>query len=100
MELKINETRDGFFCVLSGRIDTVNVSVFEELAGPLFGNAGRNIVIDCAGLEYISSSGLRQFLTLRKAVAANNGSLKLRNLNGEIIKVFTLTGFVKLFDIE
>ena len=67
---------------------------------PLVDNADKNIVLDCTNLEYISSSGLRLFLTLRKAVAAKGGSLVIKHINDEIRNVFTLTGFFSLFDIR
>ena len=67
---------------------------------PLLEQANRNIEIDCSQLEYISSSGLRLLLSLRKQVAADGGSLVIKNINDEIRKVFTLTGFFKLFDIR
>ena len=71
----------------------------REMA-PLLESADRQIVLDCENLAYISSSGLRLLLTLRKKVAADGGSLVIRNINDEIRKVFTLTGFFKLFDIR
>ena len=42
---------------------------------PLMDSADKDIVLDCTGLEYISSSGLWLFLALRKEVAKEGGHL-------------------------
>ena len=49
---------------------------------------------------YISSSGLRLFLTLRKESAAKGGKLQVRNINADIRQVFMMTGFLNLFEIQ
>ena len=100
MNLEIKETDGILTGVLSGYIDTATSEQVGQEMEPLLKHANRAIEIDCSKLEYISSSGLRLLLSLRKQVAADGGSLVIRNINDEIRKVFTLTGFFKLFDIR
>ncbi len=61
---------------------------------------GRLDTLDCNNLEYISSSGLRLFLTIRKEAAAKGGKVIIENINDEIKKVFMMTGFYNLFEIR
>ena len=63
-------------------------------------NADKKIILDCSQLEFISSSGLRLFLTLRKATLAKGGKVVVKGISKEIKKVFTITGFSSLFDFE
>ena len=100
MNLEIIETDGILTGVLSGYIDTATSEQVGQEMEPLLKQSNRAIEIDCSKLEYISSSGLRLLLSLRKQVAADGGSLVIRNINDEIRKVFTLTGFFKLFDIR
>lgn len=100
MNLEIKEIDGILTGVLSGYIDTATSEQVGQEMEPLQKQANRAIEIDCSKLEYISSSGLRLLLSLRKQVAADGGSLVIRNINDEIRKVFTLTGFFKLFDIR
>ena len=100
MNLEIKETDGILTGVLSGYIDTATSEQVGQEMEPLLKQANRAIEIDCSKLEYISSSGLRLLLSMRKQVAADGGSLVIRNINDEIRKVFTLTGFFKLFDIR
>ena len=56
-----------------------------------------NMVIDCKSLEYISSSGIRQFVAAFKQM---NGNLVLRNTSPEIMEVMDLTGVSNRIRIE
>ncbi len=100
MKTEIKTDGDIITMSIDGRLDTANAVQCEQDMQPLVDNADKNIVLDCTNLEYISSSGLRLFLTLRKAVAAKGGSLVIKHINDEIRNVFTLTGFFSLFDIR
>jgi anti-sigma B factor antagonist len=66
---------------------------------PLMENADKEITLDCTNLEYISSSGLRLFLALRKETSLKGGKVIIKNINDEIKKVFMMTGFFNLFEI-
>jgi anti-anti-sigma factor len=67
---------------------------------PLFKENGITLVFDCAGLEYVSSSGLRIILTAHKMVSATGGKFILRNLNKEVRQVIDLTGFSRILAIQ
>ena len=57
-------------------------------------------MLDCKEMSYISSSGLRIFLTIRKAAAAKGGNVIVRDINNDIRQVFMMTGFLNLFEIQ
>ena len=99
MQLNISDNGDKLIGALIGRLDTVNSEKFSKDMQPLIDGADRHIELECSELEYISSSGLRLFLTLRKQVAAKGGKLTIRNINNEIREVFTITGFFNLFEV-
>lgn len=100
MNIEIKNEDSRICTVIEGRLDTVNAVACEKELQPLKDNADKEIVIDCTNLEYISSSGLRLFLSLRKTVAAKGGKMTVENINDDIRNVFTITGFFKLFDIR
>ena len=84
---------------LAGRLDTAAAAEITPDIQDLALQADQHIVLDCTDLEYISSSGLRLFLTLRKESAAKGGKLQVRNINNDIRQVFMMTGFISLFEI-
>lgn len=85
---------------IEGRLDTLSAGDFECYIQPLLKEKNLNLHIDCAEMTYISSSGLRCFITLQKEITANNGTLVIESLSAEIKDVFEMTGFDKIFTIK
>lgn len=100
MTLKIKESNGQLLAMLDGRLDTATSTKFAADMQPLIDNAQKDIVLDCSGLEFISSSGLRLLLTLRKASTAAGGKVTIRNVNESVKQVFSITGFLSLFNFE
>lgn len=86
--------------ILDGRLDTAASQQFTVDMQPLLDNADKPIVLDCEKLDFISSSGLRLFLMLRKQTIAKGGSVTIINVKEDIKQVFTITGFYSLFNFE
>jgi len=100
MEIEINQQDNEMVARLVGRLDTPASQEAAAKIQPLLDNADKTIVMDCKELSYISSSGLRLFLTLRKACSAKGGKVILRSINNDIRQVFTMTGLLALFVVE
>ena len=100
MEVHITESEGTMTARLVGRLDTpASVEVSREIQ-PLLDHASNTLILDCSEMTYISSSGLRIFLTLRKAAAAEGGKVIIEGLSSEIRQVFMMTGFLQLFEIR
>lgn len=97
MTLEIKQSNDTITALLTGRLDTAASQQFAADMQPLMENADKHIVLDCQNLEFVSSSGLRLFLSLRKATIAKKGDVTIKNVSPEIKQVFAITGFVSLF---
>ncbi len=100
MNVNVLEENGGMTATLQGRLDTAAALEVAPQFSQLQENADKNIIVDCSELEYISSSGLRLFIALRKASAAKGGSIVIRHMSDSIRNVFTMTGFIRLFTIE
>lgn len=100
MKLTINTDNGKLTATLEGRLDTLSAVQFETDLQPLMDNADKEIFLDCANLEYISSSGLRCFLRLRKEVNDKGGKLVIGHINDELRNVFTITGLFSLFEFN
>ena len=85
---------------LIGRLDTPAAQEIAPEMDLLKDDANDIIVLDCTEMDYISSSGLRLFLTLRKAAAEKGGKIVIRGISDSIRSVFMMTGFLNLFEIE
>ena len=82
------------------RIDTLNAGEFENDIQQVLQEAGINLVMDCADLTYMASSGLRVIQKTMRAVMKEKGQFKIVNVNPAIYKVFQMTGFTKFMTIE
>lgn len=100
MNITIDEAGGVVSAAISGRLDTLAATESQSNFALLHNHASEKIVLDCGGLKYISSSGLRLFLALLKDVKAQGGELELHNVNDEIGNIFSITGFDKLFNIK
>ncbi|MBR3227920.1 MAG: anti-sigma factor antagonist [Erysipelotrichaceae bacterium] len=98
MELiNVNKNDDTLIIGLLGHVDSNNSEQIEkEINEARSGYEGKKIVIDADELKYISSSGLRILLRLRKEYP----DLKLINVNSEVYEIFSITGFTEMMSIE
>ena len=79
-----------------GRLDTTTSSEFEKFLCENCADVS-SLIIDCEKLVYISSAGLRVFLSNQKKM---KGSMKLINVCELVMEVFEMTGFADILDIE
>lgn len=100
MKLTIEKKDDIVLGRIEGRLDTSASQQFATEMTPLLENADKEIILDCEKMEFISSSGLRLFLSLRKATIAKGGNVTIIGVSPEIKQVFQITGFCSLFTFK
>ena len=100
MEVNITHENNTVIVRFSGRLDTPGAQEISPQMNALAEEASSTIILDCSELTYISSTGLRIFLTLRKAAADKGGKIIVRNICNDIRNVFMMTGFLNLFEIH
>mgnify|MGYP002624516770 FL=1 len=100
MKTTITEQDGARVAILEGRLDTAATSQTEQDMQPLMDCEGLDVILDCTSLEYISSSGLRLFLNVLKSQKAKGGHVYITGMNSNIRSVFTMTGFMNLFEFK
>lgn len=100
MKTKVEELEDKFIVTLEGEMDTTAALEAEQTLKAFYQSNGRNVIIECKKLEYIASSGLRILLNILKGAKASGSKVVLKNVNEDIKNVFSLTGFINIFDFE
>ena len=100
MKTTIVENGNQWVASFSGRLDTAASVQTAEDVKPLMELSHKEIILDCTELEYISSSGLRIFLSIRKEATAHDCKVIVSNINADIRQVFVMTGFISLFEIQ
>ncbi len=83
---------------VQGRVDSVSAPELEAVLNESLEGV-EELVFDFSELEYISSAGLRVLLTSYKKMA-EQGTMKITNINEVIREIFEVTGFADIFTIE
>ena len=83
-----------------GRLDTSASSQVQQEVQPIIDDIKSDIILDCTKLDYISSSGLRIFLSILKSAKPLNKHVYIQGLNNDLRQVFTMTGFINLFEFK
>ena len=99
MKTNIEQKEDKYFVTLEGELDTAAAAEVEKTLQPLYSSDGKDVVIDCKGLEYIASSGLRILISILKGAKASGSKVILKDMNDDIKSVFKLTGFINIFEV-
>jgi anti-sigma B factor antagonist len=97
-KLIISEERTGAILPVSvltlrGTIETTNASGLEETLNRIVDEKCYRIVVDLAGVTYISSAGWGIFISEIKRIRRNGGDIKLASMAPEVREVFDLLEF-------
>ncbi|MGH8062316.1 MAG: STAS domain-containing protein [Pseudoxanthomonas sp.] len=84
---------------LAGRLDTHSYEDLDEALAPLLTRQLQSLVLDLAGLEYISSAGIRSIFKARKALGGHGGKVLLVNPQAQIQKVLDVVKAVPMHEI-
>jgi anti-anti-sigma factor len=97
--MKVTKEKINNFSILKieGRLDTITSPALLTEFENLFCDGEKDFIIDCKGLEFISSSGLRVFLNAHKKVSASDGKLVFCCMSPETREIFVISGFSKIF---
>jgi anti-anti-sigma factor len=99
MNVQVESSKEYTIVSVEGRIDSTNAGEFEKPMMKVIEDGCTKIILDCSGLNYISSSGLRVFLIVLKKMMAVKGEFNLCNLQPGIKEVFDISGFSSIFSV-
>ena len=85
--------------VIEGRLDARGTAVALEPVTAAVAAGARTILLDMHKVSFLSSSGLRSLLMIRREINAHQGTLMLIALLPHVEEVFTMTGFSQVFEL-
>ena len=89
--VQIKDNKDGAFTInAKGRIDSETYQEFEKLIEPVFSKNAKNVLLDMAQVNYISSAGLGAVFNLMKRLRERGGDLLLCKLQPPTRRVFEI----------
>jgi anti-anti-sigma factor len=103
MELNVRRHADAVVLQLQGRIDHFNAPAFAQALQPHVAacrSGGAPLVFDLAGLEYISSAGLRVFMLAAKQAAPAGGRIALAAPQPVVREIIEISRFDLVFPLH
>lgn len=85
--------------LLKGEVDASNSVILDEAITKAVADGGSSILVDGAGLEYISSAGLGVFMSYLEDFQEKNIDLKIYSLSDRVFEVFKILGLDQLMRI-
>ncbi|MDR0216042.1 MAG: STAS domain-containing protein [Comamonas sp.] len=100
MTIAIEPTAAATIVPLQGQINSANAAAIEAQVLALVDGGTRNLILDFAGLDYISSAGLRMVLVVAKRLKQESGLLVLCGMQPHVREVFDISGFLAILNVE
>ena len=84
---------------LDGALDSYSFPRLESTLNALREGERNRVILDCTGLDYISSAALGALIGFARRAREHNGDLKLVRLSPKIYNIVELLGFHKILEI-
>jgi len=99
MNIEATEFEKAVLLKVTGRMDAENAPLFEKACEQWMRRGAKHLIAELGGLEYVSSMGLRSFLSVAQKLQPLPGSLILCGLKGLPLQVFEMTRLIGLFPV-
>ena len=84
---------------LADRVDAKSAPAIQQEMDKIIADSQGSILLDCNRITYVSSAGLRVFISIAKLLKVRQRKLALCGLAGNVSDVFAVSGFNSIFDI-
>ena len=83
---------------VNGRIDSSSAGDFEKQLEDITNTNRYNLILNLAGVSYMSSAGLRTLVKVKKACSRGRGDLRLSQPSSRVQEVLDLAGLTSIFE--
>jgi len=98
--IKEQETENNVEVAISGEVDIYTCQDLKSTLYQYVDKYGKSLILDCARLNYIDSTGLGVFVAVLKKVKQIDKDITIHNLRDSIVKLFSITKLDTLFNIK
>jgi len=96
-DLHTDVTSDSARLTLKGELDTATAPDLRDHVVRLISEGRTRLTFDCAGLEFIDSTGLGVLIGARARCLAANGTVQLAGVRPALRRLLAVTGIDGLF---
>jgi anti-sigma B factor antagonist len=98
MQTTLNKENSKLTITVNGRVDTTTAPELEKVILENLDGV-TDFVLDLSDMPYTSSAGLRVILKAQKQMN-RQGSMRVINVQSDVMEVFEMTGFSDILTIE
>lgn len=100
MDLNTKRVDNVVIVYLAGRLDVhLSADIEKELNDIIQNEPDNHLLLNLEDVEYMSSSGLRIFVSTMRVLKEYRRKLKLCNMNNAVKKIFEVVELMDMFDI-
>ena len=100
MEFNTKKIDNNIVIYLAGRLDVhLSADIEKEINELIKSESKSNFVLNLNDVEYMSSSGLRIFVSTMRILKESKRKLALCNMNNAVKKIFEVVELTDMFDI-
>lgn len=100
MELKTKKVNNVIVIYLSGKLDVhASADIEKEINKIIKQDPSSHLLLNLAQVEYMSSSGLRIFVSTMRILKESKRKLKLCAMNNAVKKIFEVVELMDMFSI-
>lgn len=100
MELNINEIKGVQVVKIIGNLDTSTSPDAENTINSMINEDQIKMILDLSDTGFVSSAGLRVFLSTAKQIGAKGGTVKFCGANEVVQEILDISGFSGILDVE
>jgi anti-sigma B factor antagonist len=95
--IESNQVGEKVVLSVAGRMDAENAPEFETACQSWIDQGVTGLVVDVGDLDYVSSMGLRSFMSIGKILQSKGGKLQICRQRGLVKQVFEITRLNSVF---
>ena len=100
MDLNLKKAGNEIIIYLEGRLDVhLSADIEKEINKLIVAEPSCNFILNLKDVEYMSSSGLRIFVSTMRILKESKRKLVLCNMNNAVKKIFEVVELTDMFDI-
>lgn len=99
MEAQVEEKGDVVVVRVKGRLDAASSPQLEKKVNSIIDSGHFKLLLDFAGVEYLSSAGMRLMLSVSKKLKSLEGKVVACAVSDEVMDVIKMAGFHQVLEL-
>lgn len=99
MDTHVEENGDIIVVRVEGRLDAASSPQLEKQINSIIESGHFKLILNFAGVDYLSSAGMRLMLSVTKKLKNVEGKMVACSLNDEVMEVIKMAGFNQVLEI-